>query len=52
MAEDRRPDLRVVAADALEHTGAVVQTMREYVNLGVLPFDELAVHPDEIRLLH
>ena len=52
VAEDRRADLGVVAADALEDAGAVVQAVREYVDLRVLPGDELAVHPDEVRLLH
>ena len=46
------PDLGVVAADALEDARAVVQAVRQYVNLRVLPCDELAVHPDEVRLLH
>ena len=52
VAEDRRADLRVVAADALEHARAVVQAVREYVDLRVLPGDELPVQPDEVRLLH
>jgi hypothetical protein len=29
-----------------------VETVRQYVNLGVLPGDELSVMPDEVRLLH
>ena len=52
VAEHRRADLGVVAADALEDPGAVVQAVRQYVDLRVLPGDELAVHPDEVRLLH
>ena len=48
VAEDRRPDLGVVTADALEDAGAVVQAVRQYVNLGLIPGDELPVHPDEI----
>ena len=52
VAEDGRADLGVVAAHALEDAGAVVQAVREYVDLRVLPVDELAVHPDEVRLLH
>ena len=52
VAEDRRADLGVVAADALEDAGAVVQAVREHVDLRVLPGDELPVHPDEVRLLH
>ena len=50
--EDRRADLGVVAADALEDPGAVVQAVREYVDFCVLPGDELPVHPDEVRLVH
>jgi hypothetical protein len=52
VAEDGGPDLGVVAADALEDAGAVVQAVREYVDLRVLPGDELPVQPDEVRLLH
>ncbi len=52
VAEDAGAARRLVRADALEHTGAVVQAVREYVNLGVLPGDELPVVPDEVRLLH
>src|SRR6185312_1020061 len=52
MTEDRRADRGVVAAHALEDARAVVEPVREYVNLRVLPFDELPVHPDEVRLLH
>ena len=32
--------------------GPVVQRVRQDVHLGVLPPDELPVHPDEVRLLH
>src|SRR4051812_49785129 len=52
MPEDGRPALSVVAALTLEHTRAVVHGVREYVHLGVLPCDELAVHPDEVRGWH
>jgi hypothetical protein len=52
VAEDRRARRRVVAADALEHARPVVQAVREDVDLRVLPRDELAVHPDELGLLH
>src|SRR5439155_13005528 len=52
VAEDRRADLGVVAADALEDARAVVQAVREYVDLCVLPCGELAVHPNEVRGLH
>ena len=50
VAEHRRADLGVVAAHALEDARAVVQTMGEHVDLGVLPGDELAVHPDEVAV--
>ena len=52
LAEDGRPVGGLVGPDPLEHTGAVMQAVREYVDLRVLPVDELAVHPDEVRLLH
>ncbi len=37
---------RVVGAHALEGAAAVVQRVRQDVDLGVAPVDELAVHPD------
>ena len=47
VAEHRRPAVRhLVRAHALEDARAVVQRMREHVDLGVLVRDELAVHPD------
>src|SRR5947199_8901463 len=52
VAEDRRAELGVVGADALEDAGAVVEAVREYVDLGVLPGDEVSVHPDEVGLVH
>ena len=53
VAEDRRAlRLGVVAADALEDAGPVVQAVRQHVDLRVLPRDELAVHPDEVRCVH
>ena len=51
-AEDRRPLLRVVAADALEYAGAVVEPVRRDVDLRVRPVDELSVHPDLLGRLH
>ena len=51
-AEDRRAVRRVVAADALEYAGAVVEPVRGDVDLRVRPVDELAVHPDLLGLLH
>ena len=52
MAEDRRAALGLVAADPLEDAGAVVQAVAEHVHLGVLPAHELAVVPNQIRLIH
>ena len=52
VAEHRRAELGVVAAHAVEHAGAVVQPVREDVDLGVLPGDEISVHPDEVGGLH
>ena len=52
VAEHRRAALGLVGADALEDAGAVVERVGQYVDLRVLPGDELAVHPDEVRLLH
>ena len=51
-AEDRRALRRVVAADALEDAGAVVEAVRAHVDARVVPVDELAVHPDLLRGLH
>ena len=48
VAEDRRAALGLIAADALEDAGAVVQAVAEDVHLGVLPGDELAVLPDQL----
>src|SRR5918995_7174314 len=52
MAEDCRPPLAVVAADSLEHAGPVVETVGEHVDVGLVPGDEIAVHPDQLDLLH
>ena len=52
MAKHGRALLGLVAADALEDPGAVVQPVGENMDLGVLPSDELAVHPDPFRLFH
>ena len=43
------PLLGLVAADPLEDAGAVVQAVAEHVDLGVVPGDELPVHPDPAR---
>src|SRR5437764_183646 len=43
---------RLVAANALEDPGAVVETVRADVDLGVAPVDELARHPDLLGLAH
>ena len=50
--EDRRALRRLVAADALEDAGAVVEAVHADVHLGVGPVDELAVHPDLVGLVH
>ena len=42
--------LGLVGADALEDPGAVVQRVREHVDLGVGPGDQRAVHPDRVHL--
>ena len=42
---------RRIGADALEHAAAVVQRVREDVDLGVVPVDELAIHPDLLDLV-
>jgi hypothetical protein len=52
VAEDRGPELGVVGPDALEDAGAVVEAVREYVDLRVLPGDEVPVHPDQVARLH
>src|SRR5262249_47954974 len=52
MAKDRRPALGVVAADPLEDPCAVVEPVREHVHIRLVPPDELAVLPDQLRLLH
>ena len=52
VAEHRRPELGVVAAHAVEHPGAVVQPVRQDVDLGVVPCDEFAVHPYEFGRVH
>ena len=49
-AEDGRALGRLVAADALEDAGAVVQRVGEDVDLGLGPGHELAVHPDLVDL--
>ena len=49
-AEDSRARGRLVAADTLEHSGAVVKRMGEHVDLGFSPGHELAVHPDLVHL--
>ena len=52
VAEHGGPELGVVAADPLEHAGAVVQPVRQDVDLGVLTGDEISVHPDEVGGIH
>src|SRR5262249_44527158 len=50
--EDRRAFLGLVAADSLEDSGAVVETVAADVDPGVCPVDELTVHPDLFGLAH
>ena len=50
--EDAGAAVGLVRADALEDPRAVVQRVREDVDLRVGPVDELAVHPDLLGLLH
>ena len=45
-AEDRRAATRRIGPDAFEHRRAVVQAVREDMDLGVVPVDELSVHPN------
>src|SRR5580693_4696227 len=49
-AENAGTLLRFVAADAFEDGGAVADHVRENVNFGVVPVDELAVVPDLFSL--
>ena len=44
------PSGGLVAADALEDAGAVVEGVREDVYLRLVPIDKLAVHPDLVDL--
>src|SRR5262249_16851475 len=48
VAEDGRAAGGLVAPDALENAGSVVQSVREDVDLGVLPGDEFAVLPNQL----
>ena len=48
--KDCRAMQGVVAANALEHAGAVVQSMGRHVDRGVLPGNYLAVLPGEFAL--
>jgi len=41
-----------VTADALEHPVAVVQGVGEDVDVGLVPRDQCAVHPDLFRFFH
>ena len=50
--EHRGAFRRLVRANTLEDTGAIVQAVRADVDLGVGPVDELAVHPDLLEFLH
>jgi hypothetical protein len=50
--EDGRALGRLVGANSLEDTRAVVEPMGADVDLGVGPVNELAVHPDFFGLTH
>ena len=50
--EDRRAALGLVAADALEDPGAVVEAVGEHVRRCLLPGEEFAVLPDQLGLFH
>jgi hypothetical protein len=50
--EDGGAAVGLIGADALEDARAVVEAVAEYVDVGVVPWDELAVHPDQLRLVH
>src|SRR4029077_15037063 len=51
-AEDGRAAIGLVGADPLEDTRAVVQAVGADVDGRVGPVDQLAVHPDLLRLAH
>ena len=48
----RRPLIGLVGADPLERSGAVVETVGQDMDGGVVPIDELPVHPDVLGGLH
>ena len=52
VAEHRRAELGVVTAHALKDARAVVQAVRQDVDLRVLPCDELSIHPYEVGGIH
>jgi hypothetical protein len=39
-------NLAVIGAHPLEHATAIMQAMGQHMHLGVLPRDELPIHPD------
>jgi len=46
------PVRALVGANALEDAAAVMQSVGEDVHVGLIPVDELAVHPDLFRFLN
>src|SRR5207247_7126912 len=50
--EDRGAHGRRIRPDPFEDTGAVVKPVGTNMNAGVVPVDELAVHPDLLGLTH
>src|SRR4029077_10433190 len=51
-AKDGRAALGLVGANPLEDTGAVVEPVGPDVDRRIRPVDQLAVHPDLLRLAH
>ena len=46
------PSAVAYRALALEYPGSVVKTVGQYVDLCVLPGDQLSVLPDEVHFFH
>src|SRR5207248_10767159 len=40
------------AAHAVEHARAVMQAVGEHMDLCLFPWDEVAIHPDEVGRVH
>jgi hypothetical protein len=48
-AKDGRASIGGVGPYPFKGSGAVVESVRENVDLGLVPIDQLAVHPDRLR---